>query len=375
MKSVLTIFSFLFLLVPGVLFAQGSVYAPLVDLSNAATGNNLQSFEDYINFLYGMSIAVAALLAVIKIVIAGAKYMLSDIISSKGEALADIQGAILGLLLILSAVIILELINPQLVKREITFDELPERPRLPPATAKESMCSQELQTVPYEQGRSCNAILGSGWATIDSDCCSLSDTSRICCGYSEANRGSGSPQPPNIGTGEFTLSIVELDTINECHEELMNRYPTLEACTTAESQARNDNKMAIVEDCSGSVVNTPTNRYNQITSSPYCGADAAPGTYGENIEGYTYTERVTRVDGVAQAAEYKNECEDRFGVYSIKNGPTGTIANATISCRVPSLIKYSGNNSKGRTEDEKDCSKFNGEFDYNLFSASYCILK
>ncbi len=114
----------LLLLLPASLSAQGSVYSPLVDLSNAGQGNQVQTFEQYINFLYGMSIAVAALLAVIKIVIAGAKYMLDDVITGKEQAKQDIQGAILGLLIILSAVIILELINPQLVEKKIEFPAL-----------------------------------------------------------------------------------------------------------------------------------------------------------------------------------------------------------------------------------------------------------
>ncbi len=118
------IVSLAFLSLPSILFAQGNVYSPLVDLSNAGQGNQVQTFEQYINFLYGMSIAVAALLAVIKIVIAGAKYMMSDVIGNKEGAKTDIQGAVLGLLLILSAVIILELINPQLTEKNITFPEL-----------------------------------------------------------------------------------------------------------------------------------------------------------------------------------------------------------------------------------------------------------
>jgi hypothetical protein len=139
MKLIYT-FSVIILTLPTVLFAQGSVYSPLVDLSNAGQGNQVQTFEQYINFLYGMSIAVAALLAVIKIIIAGAKYMLSDVINTKGEALSDIQGAILGLLLILSAVIILELINPQLTDREINF------PQLDPST-RGDLKSRAVETV------------------------------------------------------------------------------------------------------------------------------------------------------------------------------------------------------------------------------------
>jgi hypothetical protein len=111
------------LLTPAFVFAQtGKVYSPLVNIPSQ--GNSQMTFEAYINFLYGMSISIAALLAVVKIVIAGAKYMLSDVISNKSEAISDIQGAILGLLLIISAVVILELINPNLTAKSITFPEL-----------------------------------------------------------------------------------------------------------------------------------------------------------------------------------------------------------------------------------------------------------
>jgi hypothetical protein len=107
---------------PVLVYGQGKVYSPLVNIP----GNGANGFEQYISFLYGASISVAALLAVVKIIIAGAKYMMSDVITNKGEALSDIQGAILGLLLILGAVIILEFINPQLIKRDIQFQPIAE---------------------------------------------------------------------------------------------------------------------------------------------------------------------------------------------------------------------------------------------------------
>ena len=49
--------------------------------------------------------------------------MLTDIVTSKSEAKKDIQGALTGLLLILGAVVILNVINPNLTR--VTFD--PER--------------------------------------------------------------------------------------------------------------------------------------------------------------------------------------------------------------------------------------------------------
>lgn len=107
-------------LAPVLAYGQ-TVYAPLVNIP----GNQAGGFEQYINFLYGVSISIAALLAVVKIIIAGAKYMISDVVSNKGSAIEDIQGAILGLLLILGAVIILEFINPQLINGNIKFQPIP----------------------------------------------------------------------------------------------------------------------------------------------------------------------------------------------------------------------------------------------------------
>lgn len=98
-------------------------YAPtwLVDFSPGSTAAGQDTFSAYINILYVTSISLAALLAVVKIIIAGAKYMLSDIVSSKGDAIKDIQGSLFGLLLIICAVFILNVINPRLVGGGVGF--------------------------------------------------------------------------------------------------------------------------------------------------------------------------------------------------------------------------------------------------------------
>ena len=71
-------------------------------------------FDGYIQAIYVMFISLAALLAVVKIVIAGVKYMLTDIVPQKTQAKSDIQGALLGLVIVLGAVVILTVINPEL---------------------------------------------------------------------------------------------------------------------------------------------------------------------------------------------------------------------------------------------------------------------
>ena len=103
-----TLLTLTLLLTPALVSAA---FVPLVGIPGI---NAEASFNDYINALYALSISIAALIAVIKIIIAGVKWMLSDVVSSKQEAKSDIQGALLGLLIIIAAVLILEVINPQL---------------------------------------------------------------------------------------------------------------------------------------------------------------------------------------------------------------------------------------------------------------------
>ncbi len=110
----------LLLLFPLISLAANPTYTPLVGIPGL-TDPGL-NFGDYINALYALSISIAALLAVIKIVIAGMKYMLSDIVTSKSDAINDIQGAVFGLLVVISAVLILTVINPNLKQTEIFLD-------------------------------------------------------------------------------------------------------------------------------------------------------------------------------------------------------------------------------------------------------------
>jgi hypothetical protein len=112
-------------------------YEPLITIPGINTtisGN----FSDYVNFLYAMAIAIAALLAVVKIIVAGVKYMTSEVVNSKGDAKKEITTALLGLLLIIGAYIILYTINPQLTNQQIQFNELPPSPTINPAPSVSS---------------------------------------------------------------------------------------------------------------------------------------------------------------------------------------------------------------------------------------------
>ncbi len=116
-KTMKNLFVFVLLLLPVVTLAQQNAFTPLVGVPGlSGSGTN---FNTYINALYALSISVAGLLAVIKIIIAGVKYMLTDIVTSKEEAKSDMRGALIGLLIVVSAVVILNQINPQLTQSNL----------------------------------------------------------------------------------------------------------------------------------------------------------------------------------------------------------------------------------------------------------------
>lgn len=73
----------------------------------------------YIESLYKLAISAAAVLVVLRLIMAGVQYMLSEIVTSKQKAKETIQSALLGLLIILGAVTILNTINPRLTNLDV----------------------------------------------------------------------------------------------------------------------------------------------------------------------------------------------------------------------------------------------------------------
>ena len=117
----ITILALALLLLPALAFGQTDLqYSPLLQTGLGNEGN----FSEFINNLYFLSIGLAALLAVIKITIAGVKWMLSDVVTDKSQAKKDIQGSLVGLLVIISAVLVLNIINPKLTNIQFEPENL-----------------------------------------------------------------------------------------------------------------------------------------------------------------------------------------------------------------------------------------------------------
>lgn len=89
--------------------------APL-PISETQTMTDQTTAENYIPGIVTLLIGIASVLAVLRIIFAGIKYMSTDAFQGKSEAKGDIQNAIWGLALAMGAWLILNTINPSLTK-------------------------------------------------------------------------------------------------------------------------------------------------------------------------------------------------------------------------------------------------------------------
>lgn len=108
---------------PVLVGAEG--FQPLVGIPGLTDGDGgMDSYSSYVNALYAIAIGIAGLLAVIKLIFAGTKYMLSDIVTDKQSAKKDIKWALVGLIVVLGAVVILTTINTDLTNADIAIEEV-----------------------------------------------------------------------------------------------------------------------------------------------------------------------------------------------------------------------------------------------------------
>ncbi len=91
-------------------------YVPLTDLTRELTNGGNIDLGSYIGKLFQFVIGFAGILAVIMIVIGGVQYMSTDSIDGKKDGLDKVKSALWGLLLALASYLILNTINPDLLK-------------------------------------------------------------------------------------------------------------------------------------------------------------------------------------------------------------------------------------------------------------------
>ena len=113
----------------------------------------------YIEGIFILIIGIATALAVLMIIFGGIKYMSTDAFEGKSEARTTIQNAIWGLLLAISAWLILNTINPNLTKfnLSITKQEIPANTNIPgggdiplPSDPNNCLGCRTLGTIPHK---------------------------------------------------------------------------------------------------------------------------------------------------------------------------------------------------------------------------------
>lgn len=148
-------------------------FIPLVGIPYVQ-GDKVATFGDYVNALYFASISIAAFLAVIKIIFAGVKYMLSDVITSKEDAKKDIKGALLGLLIVIGAVLVLNTINPSLSRINLFADA----PVPPIGLSGTTYSSSDTAAYLKPKANETLTILPCDTTTVTPDCNAAADTCR-----------------------------------------------------------------------------------------------------------------------------------------------------------------------------------------------------
>ena len=108
----------------GVVVFGVSAHAGYVPLEPSVTGGEVGgNMGAYLNRIYKLGIAIAGILAVLYIVVGGFQYMLSESLFEKGAGKERIKAALGGLILALVSWIVLNTINPDLVKFNIRLPD------------------------------------------------------------------------------------------------------------------------------------------------------------------------------------------------------------------------------------------------------------
>jgi hypothetical protein len=147
-KNILTVFGFIFclFLASSAMAVESSVelqasgsksplqratteYRMLAPLGNLIGTNGVLDIANgglstYLNTMFRVGIIVATALAIIMITMGGLKYASTDAINGKSEGKTMIQQALLGLVLALMSVLLLQQINPALLKSDLGLQDI-----------------------------------------------------------------------------------------------------------------------------------------------------------------------------------------------------------------------------------------------------------
>lgn len=188
---------------PALVLAQDTGYVPLTNIPILYEVGNAFSLDQYLNNLYKILIGAAAVIAVLKIMFEGVRYMGGDSVTEKKSARDNIGMAIGGLILVLSPVIVFSIINPEILSLKLDAGGLAptENASSTPQQAVINASSQA-QCELYDRkiapaGSQCAAV-GTGYASISPICCGGLTQGATCCAKLKTT-DTGADQPSKYG--------------------------------------------------------------------------------------------------------------------------------------------------------------------------------
>ncbi len=200
------------LLTPLFVFAaEAGQFVPLTSLPGLAEGGNAATMTVFLNSLYKICIGAAAAIAVLQIIRAGILFMTNKgSISENEQARSLVQGAVLGLLLVLSPVIVFTIINPKILTLDFGVAALKQDK---PATGSlgASTAQSTAEDIAAACGVTTNACVNSGAEKLQSTYLSCAKAA----GHDPAKLDACSRDLVDAGTALASSCIPDLSAENQ----------------------------------------------------------------------------------------------------------------------------------------------------------------
>jgi len=265
-------------LVPVTLFAQES-FAPLTSIPGLVDAGNSPNISVFLNQLYKICIGAAAIIAVLQIIRAGILFMTNKgSISENEQARSLLQGAVFGLILVLSPVVVFNIINPKILDLNFSAERLETQAQPSSGTTggddengpTSAVCTDRTTYDAYQYadvpaGGVCSDVLGDGWANAwpaQASCCAGEQgEGQTCCAHAAYYR----PPPTPPSATEFNIGTQKLeDDLDagggaKCRMTYYQPFDTQALCEAQEANvlAGRFSGMVLTKKCDGSSVTPP----------------------------------------------------------------------------------------------------------------------
>ena len=155
-----------------------AAFAPLAEYKGTRlAGIYSGDLYTFLNLVFVIALSVGAVMAVLQLAVAGYMYMGSDLWQNKQKVKDKIRDAFIGLFLLLSVWIVLNLINPNILKLNLIFPEIPSRPTTvqsaptPPTAYGVSPIEQRAADAIFKDEQAARDLLRAGGININKKPC------------------------------------------------------------------------------------------------------------------------------------------------------------------------------------------------------------